>query len=412
MDKKEALDALRIDRDGDEPGHARGGRVAALVGVLVVLIGGGIAAWTFLAPHAMAVETAPVEVTGQTASGGGGGSVLNASGYVVAEMQTTVSSQITGMIKQVEVTEGMQVDKGQVLAYLYDKRARAEVDNAGSGLQASKAAVAQAKATLARDQLKFNRTRKLAAKNAASQASLDQASAAVNIDNAALKQAESRVAVARAGLESAQINLDYTVIRAPFKGVVTEKYAHPGEMISPAAVGGFTKTGVCQLVDMASLEIDVDVNESYIQRVKKDMRVEAVLDAYPNWRIPAHVISVVPTANKEKATIKVRIAFDKLDPRIVPEMGVQVWFYDKASEKQAEDTPVALLVPAKAVHGGGAGKYVFLIADGHAKRTSITVGAKQNDKVTVLSGLSGGQQVIVASPKPLKDGEQVESKET
>ncbi|HET6655903.1 MAG TPA: efflux RND transporter periplasmic adaptor subunit [Gammaproteobacteria bacterium] len=408
MDKKEALDALRIDRDAEPTSNGHGGRIASMLVALVVLIGGGVTAWAFLAPHALAVETAPVEVTGG-GTAGNAGSVLNASGYVVAEMETTVSSQVTGMIEKVLVTEGMKVDKGQVLAYLDDAQARAQVANAESALRASQAAVAKAKAVLAQDRLTLERTQKMAAQHLTSRASLDQAKSTVNIDQAALKQAEAQVAVAEASLRTAQIRLGFTVIRAPFKGVVTEKYAHPGEMISPAAVGGFTKTGVCQLVDMDSLEIDVDVNEAYIQRVNEGLRVEAVLDAYPDWRIPAHVISVVPTANRQKATVKVRIAFDQLDPRIVPEMGVQVWFYEKAAPK-AEHKPVALLVPAKAVHGGGADRYVFLVADGRAERQAVTVGPEQNGKVTVLSGLSGGQRVIVSAPQPLKGGERVEAK--
>ncbi|HET6654848.1 MAG TPA: efflux RND transporter periplasmic adaptor subunit [Gammaproteobacteria bacterium] len=408
MDKKEALDALRIDRDAEAPSTGRGGRIASALVALVVLIGGGITAWAFLAPHAVAVETAPVEVTG----GGGSssaGSVLNASGYVVAELSTTVASQTVGMIEKVLVTEGMHVKEGQILAYLDDAQAQAQVANAKSQLLASKAAVAQAEATLAQARLKLERTQTLASQHLTSRASLDQARSAVNVDEAALKQAQAQVAVAQASLNSAQIQLGYTVIRAPFTGVVTEKYAHPGEMISPAAVGGFTKTGVCQLVDMNSLEIDVDVNEAYIQRVHEGMRVEAVLDAYPDWRIPAHVISVVPTANRQKATVKVRIAFNQLDPRIVPEMGVQVWFYEKAAPK-AKHEPIALLVPAKAVHGGGTDRYVYLIADGRAERRAVTVGPEQNGKVTVLSGLSGGQRVIVSSPHPLHDGDKVEAK--
>lgn len=407
MDKKEALDALKIDHR-DEPPHSngRGGRIVGVLVALVVVIGGGITAWAFLAPHAMAVETAPVEVTGGGATSNAG-SVLNASGYVVAEMQTTVSSQITGMIKAVMVTEGMRVNKGDVLAYLHDARAKAAVASAESGLRESEAGLARAKATLARDRVKLERTQKLAVNNATSKAALDQAEAAVNIDKAALQQAQAQVAVSEAKLQSAQINLGYTVIHAPFDGVVTEKYAHPGEMISPAAVGGFTKTGVCQLVDMGSLEIDVDVNEAYIQRVKDGMRVEAVLDAYPDWRIPAHVISVVPTANRQKATVKVRIAFDKLDQRIVPEMGVQVWFYEKRPT-QSEQKPIALLVPSNAIHGGGSNRYVFLFAGGHARRRTVTVGPKQNGKVSILSGLSGGQRVIVSSTQPLHDGDAVE----
>ena len=353
MDKKDALNALKIDRDAPAVASPRRGWWigGALLAVAVILVAAG---WWWFHPRAVTVRTMSVAVQGGDSSGG---SILNASGYVVAQQQATVSSQVTGMINAVYVEEGVHVKKGQVLARLDDSAAHASVATAASQLQADQALVAQNQAQLLKDQQNLTRTITLAKQGLLSQSDLDSAQAAVSIDEANLDHARGLVRVDQDNLRSSNIYLDYTVIRAPFSGVVTEKYAHPGEMISPAAVGGFTKTGICMLVDMRSLEIDVDVNEAYIQRVHDGQPVDAVLDAYPNWHIPAHVISVVPTANKEKATVKVRIAFDKLDPRILPQMGVQVWFY---AEKGAHAEPQAatITIPQGAVHGSGDRKSV------------------------------------------------------
>ena len=299
MDKKDALNALKIDRDAPAVASPRRGWWigGALLAVAVILVAAG---WWWFHPRAVTVRTMSVAVQGGDSSGG---SILNASGYVVAQQQATVSSQVTGMINAVYVEEGVHVKKGQVLARLDDSAAHASVATAASQLQADQALVAQNQAQLLKDQQNLTRTITLAKQGLLSQSDLDSAQAAVSIDEANLDHARGLVRVDQDNLRSSNIYLDYTVIRAPFSGVVTEKYAHPGEMISPAAVGGFTKTGICMLVDMRSLEIDVDVNEAYIQRVHDGQPVDAVLDAYPNWHIPAHVISVVPTANKEKATV-------------------------------------------------------------------------------------------------------------
>ncbi|MDE2345303.1 MAG: efflux RND transporter periplasmic adaptor subunit, partial [Gammaproteobacteria bacterium] len=351
----------------------------------------------------------PVQTLTVAVQGGAdpGGSILNASGYVVAQQQATVSSQITGMIDAVYVDEGMYVKKDQVLARLDDSAALAAVATAESQLQADQALVAQNQAQLLKDQQNLTRTQTLAKQGLLSQSDLDNARAAVDMDQAELQHAQGQVKVDRDSLRSSKIFLDYTVIRAPFSGVVTEKYAHPGEMISPAAVGGFTKTGICMLVDMKSLEIDVDVNEAYIERVHSGMRVDAVLDAYPDWHIPAHVISVVPTANKEKATVKVRIAFNKLDPRILPQMGVQVWFYaEKGQNLQPQAATIS--IPLKAVHGSGASQYVYLVEQGRARKQAVKTLPAANDQLSVLSGLNGGEQLVVSSKTPLQDGEKVQ----
>lgn len=404
MDKKDALNALKIDRDAEPvPGRRRRGWLVGWLIAAAAVVIAVVLTWWFSQPHAVPVQTQTVAVQGGDSSAG---SILNASGYVVAEQQATVSSQITGMITDVYAQEGMRVKQGEVLARLDDRGARAALAAAQSLLRADQALVEQSRAQLLKDRQNLTRTRTLARQHLMSQADLDNAKAAVDMDKAALAHAEGQVKVDQDNLQAAQIGLSYTVIRAPFNGVVTEKYAHPGEMISPAAVGGFTQTGICTLVDMQSLEIDVDVNEAYIQRVHNNMRVDAVLDAYPNWHIPAHVISVVPTANKEKATVKVRIAFDKLDPRILPQMGVQVWFYAEPNTKAQVQT-ATISIPQTAVHGSGAGQYVYLVVSGRVKQQSVKTLPGANGQVTVVSGLNGGETLVTAAPSTLHAGEAV-----
>ncbi len=424
MDKDD-LETLRIHRGPERSGMRRRRWPWALAVVVVLGAGVGVAGWQVLRAQPVAVETITVESSAAAGPAsrinGGGASVLNASGYVVALLASTVSSQITGQIQKVIVNEGERVDKGQILARLDDRTQQAAVAMAASQLHADEANVAKARAQLNQDLLTLKRTQAMAAQHLTSAAALDQADSQVAIDRAALAAAEGQVQVDRDALDNAKILLSYTIIRAPFAGVVTEKYAHPGEMISPAAVGGYTKTGICRLVDMSSLEIDVDVNENYIQRVHDGMRAEAVLDAYPGWRIPAHVISVVPTANRDKATVKVRIAFNKLDPRILPDMSAQVWFYaapptaemarNTGKEIDADPAVAATFtVPQSAVRGRGALSYVFTVVASRAHKQPVTVGGSRNDRVTVLDGLTAGDIVITHADKPLEDGMPVKLK--
>ncbi|MGB9428842.1 MAG: efflux RND transporter periplasmic adaptor subunit [Gammaproteobacteria bacterium] len=398
------MNALKIERDAESPpSRRRGGWLLGGLVVVAAVVIAVVLTWWFSQPHAVLVQTQTVAVQGGDT---GSGSILNASGYVVAEQQATVSSQVTGMIEAVYAQEGMRVKQGEVLARLDDRAARASAAAAASQLLADQALVDQNRAQLLKDQQNLTRTATLAKQHLMSQSDLDNAQAAVDMDKATLDHALGQVKMDQDNLRLANIGLDYTVIRAPFSGVVTEKYAHPGEMISPAAVGGFTQTGICTLVDMKSLEIDVDVNEAYIERVHNDMRVDAVLDAYPNWHIPAHVISVVPTANKEKATVKVRIALDKLDPRILPQMGVQVWFYAEANA-QTETQIAAITIPQSAVQGSDGNQYVYLVQQAHVKQQSVKTLPAANNQVTVLSGLSGGETLVVSADKPLHDGEVV-----
>jgi HlyD family secretion protein len=199
--------------------------------------------------------------------------------------------------------------------------------------------------------------------------------------------------------------LDDTIIRAPFAGVVTSKDAQPGEIVSPiSAGGGFTRTGICTIVDMSSLEIEVDVSESYINRVQPDQPVEARLDSYPDWAIPAKVIAIIPTADRQKATVKVRVGFEKLDPRILPDMSVKVAFQSTEETKEVQRT---LSIPAAAVRRMDGREVVFVVNDGRAERRAVTVGDERGDEAIIAAGLSGGERIVVEGPENLADGARV-----
>jgi RND family efflux transporter MFP subunit len=257
--------------------------------------------------------------------------VLEASGYVTARRRSTISSKVTGRIEEVLVEEGMRVEAGQPLARLDDAQAAALLALAEAQLGAARGAVEETRVRLAEAHLERERQASLVASGVAAPAALDAARAEADSLAARLALGGDEVAVAQRQVAVRRQDLRDTVIRAPFAGMVVSKDAQPGEMISPmSAGGGFTRTGICTLVDMASLEIEVDVNEAYIQRVRPGQRVAAVLDAYPELTLPAHVITTVPTADRQKATVKVRIGFDQLDERVLPEMGVKVTFRDAA----------------------------------------------------------------------------------
>ncbi len=409
LDKQDAFNALRLDRS--KPPEPSGGSdvpwrlLFGVAGLLVLLFLGGLAWW-----YVPLLSSAPVQVhTVTVASQGGGaqsGGALNASGYVVAEQQATVAAQVTGMITAVYVQEGEHVTAGQVLARLDDSAAKASVASASSQLAADEALIPQYESGLVKDSRELERAQRLAAQGALSQSTLDAAVAAVSEDRAQLAHAQALVQVDRKVLDLNNTLLSYTVITAPFDGVITERYAHPGEMISPQAVGGFTQTGIAKLVDMHSLEIDVDIAEAYITRVQTGQRVDAVLDAYPDWHVPAHVTNVVPTANQQKATVKVRIGFDRYDPRILPQMGVQVWFAAIASASAAPSVQT-LQIPASAVHGRAPDTFVYRVADGRAHLVAVRVAPGAQGTMRVLAGLIDGDRIVTSATGPLADGDVV-----
>jgi HlyD family secretion protein len=266
---------------------------------------------------------------------------LAASGYVVARRKATVAAEITGKVVEVFIDEGMTVTEGQIVARLDSVLAEKDFELARSRAETADAAVAAITADLEDATRIMSRVQTLSQKNFATEADLTKAQARVGVLSAQLRQAQSQFETAKIDAKRSGSMLDKHQIRAPFSGVVIDRSAQPGEMISPMSVGGYTRTGICTIVDMDSIEIEVDVNEAFIGRVVPGGAVNAMLDAYPDWTIPASVIAIVPTANREKATVKVRIRFDKKDPRILPDMAVKVNFLGDAKAKGAAEATAA-----------------------------------------------------------------------
>jgi RND family efflux transporter MFP subunit len=333
------------------------------------------------------------------------GAVLQATGYITARRQATVSAQITGTLTEVLIEEGDRVKKGQVLAKLDDSSYIASLNAAKASAQAANAQVAQLQAQLDQNERDARRQESIAARGLVAKQVAEQARTLVMTTIAQLRSQVRQAQSAQAQVVVAQVNFDYTVVRAPFDGVVTDKAAQVGEIISPlSAGGGFTRTGVGTIVDMESLEVDVDVNEAYIGRVKPDMPAEAVLDAYPDWKIPAHVIAIVPTADRGKATVKVRVALEQKDGRMVPDMGVRVSFLD-VKPKALEQAPKGVLVPVNSITQRDGLQVIFVVADEHAHQRVVSPDAKAYGELRLLpAGVKVGDSVVVSPPADLHDG--------
>jgi RND family efflux transporter MFP subunit len=400
-DLKDDLSALRIEREPDRPAR----RWVAWLLVLLIAGAGGFAGWRWF------TRERPVEVQTATVSERAAGTqaaVLNATGYVTARRRATVSSKITGKVIEVNVEEGMAVKEGQILARLDAATLKASLALAEAQAELNRRGVRENEVRLQEAKLMLARLTRLIKDGLSTQAEVEAAEAQVDSFDARIMAAREQVHVAERQIELAQTNLDDTIIRAPFSGVVISKDAQPGEMVSPvSAGGGFTRTGIGTLVDMRSLEIEVDVNESYINRVTPEQEVTAVLDAYPDWQIPARVITMVPTADRQKATVLVRIGFGQLDPRILPDMGVKVTFLrDAEAADLAAARPVAL-VPKTAIRAEGNQSYAFVVAGGVVDRRAVTTGGADGDRVEVLAGLRSGERVIVSPPLTLTSGTRV-----
>jgi HlyD family secretion protein len=398
---KDDLAALRIDHSARASTSRRGTWIVLIVLLLAAAAGGWL--WSQRL-QAAPVRTAAVVSRNGTSSAG---SVLNASGYVTARRRATVSSKVTGKVVDIFVEEGKAVRKGQVLARLDDSQIRAALNVARAELEATRRGAAEDEARLREAELTQHRLAQLVKEGVVGRAEVDSADAAVASLEARIDLARQRVEVAQGQVAARETDLSDMVVRAPFDGVAISKDAQPGEMISPvSAGGGFTRTGICTIVDMSSLEIEVDVSESYINRVHPGQPVEAVLDAYPDWRIPAHVITMVPSADRQKATVRVRIGFEKLDPKVLPDMGVKVAFFE-AAEAPAADSRPTLLVPKPALRTVDGQSIVFVVREDRVERRAVKVGAPEGDQVEILSGLNAGERIVVEGPDTLVDGTRV-----
>jgi len=396
------LHQLRIDRGlREEVTEVR--RWPWIVGGALVLVLIGVGVWLMKSRHAdIVVHTAMAQ---PMVSGGPSTSVLDATGYVTAGREASVSAQITGKLSEVLVEEGDHVQVGQVLGRLDDTSQRAALAQAEAQLHSAQALLVQFQAQLAQDQRDVKRAEDLVLRKLVSEQAVEQARTLVDTQSAQLEQQRKQIDLAAANVRSAQVQLDYCTVRAPFTGVVIAKAAQVGEIVSPlSAGGGFTRTGIGTLVDMDSLEIEVDVNEAYINRVQPKQPVASVLNAYPDWKIPSHVIAIIPTADRSKATVKVRIGLDLKDDRIVPDMGVRVSFLEEQKHvEQDARPPRGVLVPTAALRREGTTDTLFVLKDGKAQRRTVTLGGAFGNSRQVESGVSPGEAVIVDAPAELKD---------
>ena len=335
--------------------------------------------------------------------------VLDATGYVIARRMATVSSKVTGKVMEVLVEEGMRVEQGQVLARLDDSVNRAQLGLEEAQVEAARASVAELEVQILQAELNLGRTRDLAARRLASQAELDRDQLNVQALQARLEKTAWDIEVAERALQIQRQLLDDMQIRAPFAGVVIAKAAQPGEMISPvAAGGGFTATGICTIVDMESLEVEVDVNEAYINRVYAGQEATILLNAWPNDPYAAEVIAIIPAANRNQATVRVRIGFVDRDERVMPEMGVRVAFMEDAetsvlSGAQSEAPVAGVLVPGSAILREGGQDYVWIVANGRINRRRVEPGQSSGGQVLVLSGLEAGERVVSTSDTALRE---------
>jgi RND family efflux transporter MFP subunit len=402
---QEALRALRGEGSALSSPAARQRRSRKwwYVGATAVLL---VAAWLVLGRKPLQVTTATAVAL---AANAGPASVLDASGFVVARRQATVSAKITGKVTEVFIEEGMHVNSGQILARMDTSQAGLQHGLAQRQIEAAESSLTQVQVRLAEAQRTLTRNEQLMSKGLVSQAALDAAAADVAALKAQRATTASQLDVARSTLKVRAQDLDDLVIRAPFAGVVISKDAQPGEMVSPiSAGGGFTRTGIATIVDMDSREIEVDVNESYINRVHDGQRAEATLDAYPEWHIPSHVLNIVPAADRQKATVRVRIAFDQLDPRVLPDMAVKVHFMaDAPAAGSAPRAANLVLVPAEALVSDAGREYVWRIESGKAQRIAVTTGSTREGSMEVSSGLNAGDVVIAPIPEGLAVGQRV-----
>lgn len=406
----EELASLRMDKDAVTAASQRQAAPWVIAGVIAVLITGAGLAWYFLRPIPITVRTAVVEAGSAAGAAPQAGPVLSASGYVVARRISTPSAKITAQVTAVYVEEGMSVREGDVLAVLDDTTPRAQLALAESQLIAARKGVSEFDVRLDEARRTLARNASLYEQKLISESLLDASRADVNALEAKLSLTRSQVEVALRSVDVAAQAVDDTIIKAPFSGVVVSKDAQPGEMISPiSAGGGFTRTGICTLVDMDSLEIEVDVNEAYINRVGADQRVAATLDAYPDWRIPAHVISIVPTADRQKATVKVRIGFDAKDGRILPDMGIQVQFMDAPKEEGAAASwgPRLPWVSVQALVKQDDKDYVFVVHDDSVERRAVRLGPVLGGGARIEAGLQAGETVVLSPAPELADGNRV-----
>jgi len=404
------LGSLRI-HDGQRAKSGMGKRMV-YAGIPVLIFAGIV-----VAAYAFRNQKPVVEVTTVVKPDAGGQqTALNASGYITPRRRATIAAKITGRVTGVFFDEGTRVAEGQLLATLDDSDLRRALDSAKADRDSSQAAIADFEVQLKNAQIELRRAEQLQKAGVQTQEALDNATTAVDSLKAKIALAKQQVIAAESRIGVAQQAVDNCTIRAPYAGIVVSKDAQVGEMVSPvSAGGGFTRTGIATIVDMKSNEIEVDVNESYIAKVKEGQPVTATLDAYPDRPIPSKVRTVIPTADRQKATVKVRITILNLDKYdfILPDMGVKVAFLEEqkpaVSAKGKEKAPQAVAyIPKTAVRSDSSVSFVYLLRDGKVERRAVSLGTDRGTDVAVLAGVTPGDSLVVKGPENLRDGDKVE----
>ena len=400
------IQALKIDREAATPSGS--GRLWLLAPAVVIVL---LLGWWFVLRPSVGSILIETDTARRPPSIAAASSVLDASGYVVARRQATVSSKLTGKVEEILVEEGMRVEKDQIVARLDDKTQQAQLELANAQIVAARAVLAEIDAQLRSARLERDRLRDLADRQLTSASSLDTAEANYDALAARLETGRENVKVSERNSALAQDAVDNMTIRAPFGGMVVSKNAQPGEMISPvSAGGGFTRTGICTIVDMESLEIEVDVNEAYIQRVVPGQRVSATLDAYPSWQIPAEVIAIVPTADRQKATVRVRIGFLERDERVLRDMGAKVAFLGSEAPTEPQQELQGVMIVQEALMSDDDGDFVWRVRNGLVEKRGVTLGgSRDRDRVLITNGLASGDTVVRSSESALSAGQKIKT---
>ena len=400
------LDRLRIDRTGGEFRPA-GSRRLVLILVLVCLVLAVLAALYFWGPLRPSEEVAVTVVSKVYPAQAY--TVLNASGYVVAQRKAAVSSKSTGRLEYLGVEEGSRVKKGQVLASLENKDLIAARNQAVAQVKEAQAGLVSAQAELHDAELQYQRTKTLVRQDLISRQDYDIAEARYKKAQAGVASAQAAIRTAQAGQAEAQAALEYSYIRSPFDGVVTTKYADVGEVVAPFGAAANARAAVVTLADMDSLMVEADVAESNLDKVHQGQPAEISLDAIPDRRFPGKVHMIVPTADRAKATVLTKVKFLEMDDRILPEMSAKVAFLSKPVA-EGENRP-RLAVSKKALVTRQGQTVAFVVKDNQAKRVEVTTGPAMGDLVEIEAGLKEGDRVVLDPPPSLEDGDRVTVKE-
>lgn len=400
------LKSLKIDRSAPPPPTSQKGLWIGLGVAAVVVLGAGGAWFALGRDKGMEVQVSDVVAIGN--GGAASASVLDATGYVVARRMATVSAKITGKVREVLIEEGQRVEAGDVMARLDPIDADAQRDLSASQLAAAQSQIVGSQAQLKEAEANAARLGALVGQKLVSRAQYEQAVAQRDALRAQVATAQRNAQVARNSLAIASNGVDNTIVRAPFAGIIIAKSAQPGEIVSPlSAGGGFTRTGIGTIVDMDSLEVEVEVGEAFIGRVKPGMPTETILNAYQDWKIPGKVIAIIPAADRGKATVKVRVGLDAKDARIVPDMGARVGFLEDAKPATQADAKPGVLVPADAIVQRDGKDVAFAVEGDKAVLRTLSIGRTLGDDREVLTGLSGGERVVLSPADELADGARV-----